>query len=115
MAKPLKIKSVRPVTDDTAEDAPEAVQAVEETAEEAVEETPAPVQVNIAAAAVAPVAVKVPEKIRISVFTEINPSPRIGHFSFDHDMNMPVLKPGVYEVPYNVGMVLIDKKVAQLV
>lgn len=116
MAKPIKvIKSIRPATDDTTEEAPEVVEQAEEVVAEAEEATPAPAQVTITAASVAPVAPKTPDKIRISVFTEIDPAPRIGHFSFAQDMNITVLKPGVYEVPYNVGMVLIDKKVAQLV
>lgn len=116
-------KSFRINKSTTAEDQdiPE-VDPVEETAETA-EETPEVedikvqpvvpepvVQINVPVAAVAPVR---PDKVRISVFVTLDPAPRVGQWSFSKDLGIAVLKPGLYEVPYDVGVHLVDKKIAQ--
>lgn len=56
--------------------------------------------------------IQLPDTIRISVFRTIDPSPVIGGFNWARELGHPKVVPGVYTVPYNAGIVLIDRGLA---
>lgn len=87
---------VEEVIDDTVDESQEEVTEVKDSNED--------VKVSMMA-----------DLVTVSVFDDIKPAPTVGPISLVRDFGMSVLTKGVHKIPRSVAIVLMDKKLAQLV